>query len=85
MNAVDQQLRQAASQEARAHRVEMYADWLTHDADGLAFALAYPKDRPFPHSTAILAEARALVALTLSRIDRAIEADKQAHSEQEPG
>jgi hypothetical protein len=84
MNAVNQQLRDAASQRARARRVEMYADWLAHDADGLAFALVYPKDRPFPHSTAILAEARALVALALSRLDLAIEADKHAHSEQEP-
>ncbi|KRR21878.1 hypothetical protein [Bradyrhizobium retamae] len=83
MNAVDQQLREAASQEARARRVEMYADWLAHDADGLAFALAYPKERPFPHSTAILAEARGLVVLTLSRIDLAIEADRAAHASQE--
>jgi hypothetical protein len=83
VNAVDQQLRRAASQEARAHRVEMYADWIAHDADGLAFAIAHPGNLPFPHSTAILAEARALVALTLSRLDRAIEADRAAHAQQD--
>lgn len=83
MNVVDQQLREAASQEARAHRVEMYADWIAHDADGLAFALTHPRGMPFPNSTAILAEAREQVALTLSRIDRAIQADRDAHAEQE--
>jgi len=84
MTAVDPKLREAASQEARARRVEMYADWLAHDADGLAFALAYPANVPFPHSTAILAEVRALVALTLSRLEKAIETDRAAHAQQEP-
>jgi hypothetical protein len=69
---------------SRATRVEMYADWLAHDADGLAFNLANPAGQALPGATAILADAREKVALALSRIDRAIEADRQAHSEQEP-
>jgi hypothetical protein len=65
---------------ARATRLEMYADWLAHDADGIAFNLANPE--PFTGSTAILAEARALVALALSRIDIAIERDKASHAKE---
>lgn len=84
MNAVDQQLRQAARERDRAHRVEMYADWLAHDADGLAFNLTNPAGQPLDHATAILAEARAKLALALHRVDRAIEADKAAHAQQEP-
>ena len=67
----------------RATRVEMYLDWLAHDVDGLTFNLTHPANQPFPRSTTILAEARELVALTLSRIDLAIERDKQAHAEKE--
>lgn len=83
MNMMDPKIREAASQEARAHRVDMYADWMAHDADGLTFTIAHPANVPFPHATAVLAEARRLVALTLHRIDLAIEADKTAHAAQE--
>lgn len=66
---------------SRATRIEMYADWLAHDADGLAFNLANPAGQPIEHATAILAEARASLALALHRIDLAIEADKAANQE----
>ena len=68
---------------ARAIRVEMYADWLIHDVDGLTFNITHPTASPFPRSTAILAETRKLVALALARIDRAIELDR-AKQEREP-
>lgn len=80
MNAIDPQLiRITASEKARETRAEVYAKWLADDCDGLAASLTVPS--VFPHSTAALAEARALVALALSRIDRAIERDNQAHQE----
>jgi hypothetical protein len=69
---------------SRATRVEMYLDWLAHDVDGLAFNLTNPAAPPIEGATAILAEARATVALALSRIDQAIAADRAAHREQEP-
>lgn len=78
MNAIDPQLvRIAASEKARETRAEMYAQWIADDCDGLAAALTVPT--VFPHTTAQLAEARALVALALHRIDRAIERDNQEH------
>lgn len=80
MNAIDPQLaRIAASEKARETRAEVYAQWIADDCDGLAAALTVPS--VFPHTTAQLAEARAHVALALSRIDRAIERDNQAHQE----
>ena len=69
---------------SRATRVEMYADWLAHDADGLAHNLACPTGQPIEGATTILAEARANLALALHRIDLAIEADKAANANQEP-
>jgi hypothetical protein len=34
----------------RIIRVDMYADWLDHDADGLIFNLANPSDQPIPNA-----------------------------------
>lgn len=81
MNMADPQLREVARQQARATRIAMYADWIAHDADGLAFNLSHPAAEPLADATAILAEARERVALALARIDQAIEWDKQAHQE----
>jgi hypothetical protein len=50
----------------------MYADWLDHDADGLAFNLLHPQ--PFDDATDILARARARLVHALSLIDRALDA-----------
>lgn len=80
MNAIDQNLsRTLASEKDRATRAEIYADWIVHDCDGLAAALTMPT--VFPGSAAILAEARARVAIALHQLDRAIEREKQAHQE----
>jgi hypothetical protein len=71
-------------QDKRSHRVsriEMYADWLHHDADGLAFNLTMP--RIAEGATADLAAARAKVAGALELIDNAIAADRAAHREKE--
>lgn len=83
MNAIDAQLREAARHEARAKRIALYADWLAHDCDGLAFNLSYPPGDAPADATAVLADARERVALALAFIDQAIAADKQAHQEQE--
>lgn len=68
----------------RATRVELYADWLAHDADGLAFNLTNPAGQPIAGATSTLAAARAKLALALHKIDLAIQADRDAHSETEP-
>lgn len=70
---------EAARLAARLRRVEGYSQWLSDDVEGLTYALAHPE--PLPGATAILAEARAQIALTLSRLDRAIAADADAHKE----
>jgi hypothetical protein len=68
----------------RADRIELYADWLAHDADGLAFNIAHPADTPIPNATTTLANARAKLAWALEQLDQAIAADSRAHaSEQE--
>ena len=78
MNTHDPQLHEAARQQARASRLELYADWIVHDVDGLTFQL---NGLPPSISTAVLADARAHVALALSRLDAAIERDRKAHQE----
>ncbi len=65
----------------RASRIEMYADWLHHDADGLAFNLTMP--RAADCATATLATARAKVVSALELIDNAIAVDRAAHTEEE--
>ena len=72
------------SRTSRATRVEMYADWLEHDADGLAFNLATPAGQSIPDATVILANARDKLARALEQIERAIAADEQSHNETEP-
>jgi hypothetical protein len=69
----------------RASRVEMYADWIAHDADGLAFNVNHPAES-IDGATAILAGARAKLAWALEQIDQAIAADRAAHAatEKEP-
>lgn len=67
------------SQNHRASRIEMYADWLQHDADGLAFNLTTP--RIAENATADLAAARAKVAGALELIDNAIAVDRAANRE----
>lgn len=64
----------------RASRVEMYANWLAHDADGLAFNVAHPADTPIPNATATLANARAKLAWAMEQLDQAIAADCRAHA-----
>lgn len=71
-----------SQQSARLTRLEMYAQWLADDVDGIRSSLERTAGEP--GSTALLADIREQVALTLSRIDLAIEADRQAHHEQEP-
>lgn len=66
----------------RASRIEMYADWLQHDADGLAFNLTTPSIADC--GTTTLATARAKVASALELIDNAIAADRAANAEKEP-
>lgn len=67
------------AEQHRATRVEMYADWLSHDADGLAFNVINPAE-PIDGATTILAGARAKLAWALEQIDQAIAADKAAHA-----
>lgn len=67
-------------QAARSHRIEMYADWLQHDADGLAFNLTMPKIADC--STATLASARAKLTSALELIDNAIAVDRAAHAKE---
>jgi hypothetical protein len=68
----------------RATRVEMYVDWLAHDADGLAFNIANPAAAPrIPGATAILASARDKLRIALEQIDNAIAADRAANAEKE--
>lgn len=67
---------EAARLASRLRRVEGYSQWLADDVDGLTANLNHPE--PLPHATAVLAEAREKVALALSRLDRAIEADRVA-------
>lgn len=72
-----------AKELARETRVEMYADWIAHDVDGLTFNLANPAGHPIENASVILAEVRANLALCLGRIDIAIAADNAAHRNQE--
>jgi hypothetical protein len=65
----------------RASRIEMYADWLQHDADGLAFNLTMP--RVADCTTAVLAAARQKVACALELIDNAIAVDRAVNREKE--
>lgn len=71
----------ADHQAARVHRIEMYSDWLQHDADGLAFNLTMPKIADC--STATLASARAKLTSALELIDNAIAVDRAAHAPKE--
>lgn len=66
---------------ARATRIEMYADWLQHDADGLAFNLTMP--RVVDCTTAMLATARSKLVCALELIDNAIAVDRAANAEEE--
>jgi len=77
-----EQQRAAEAEAARNTRVEGYASWLADDVDGLIHNVVPRDGAPCQHSTAILAEARALVALALSKIDLAIQRDKEAHSQE---
>lgn len=72
----------ASKETHRATRVDMYADWLAHDADGLAFNITHPAE-PIEGATTILAGARAKLAWALEQIDHAIAADRAAHADQE--
>lgn len=72
------------AEEARATRIEIYADWIAHDVDGLTFNISHPAARPIEGATVILAEARAKVALALGKLDQAIATDKAAHAAAEP-
>lgn len=67
---------------ARATRVEMYADWLAHDIDGLTFQLTYPGAGQIDGATAILADAREKIAGALAQIDNAIAADRAANNQE---
>jgi hypothetical protein len=68
----------------RSSRIELYADWLQHDADGLAFNLAAPADTPEDiGATAILATARDKLRGALELIENAIKADHAANAEKE--
>jgi hypothetical protein len=62
----------------RVIRIDMYADWLDHDADGLIFNLANPSDQPIPNATVVLAHAREKITGALNRIEQAMEADRLA-------
>jgi hypothetical protein len=66
---------------ARHTRLEMYAQWLADDVDGIRSNL--DRTAGLPGTTALLAEIREQVALTLCRIDRAIQADRDASAQQE--
>ena len=65
---------------ARVSRIELYADWLQHDADGLAFNLTMP--RVADCTTAILATARAKLVSALELIDNAIAVDREANAQE---
>lgn len=67
----------AVAAKARETRLDVYTKWLADDVDGITYALAHPVGQPI--ATAVLAEARATVALTLSRLDQAIAQDRAAH------
>jgi hypothetical protein len=68
-------------QDHRASRIEMYADWLQHDADGLTFNLTMPR---VAECTAVtLATARAKLTAALELIDNAIAVDRAANAEKE--
>ncbi|MHC2462087.1 hypothetical protein [Bradyrhizobium embrapense] len=82
MTTADKQERTAEASAARDKRVEGYASWLADDVDELISAVAPRDAEPCQHSTAILAEARAAVALALSKIDLAIARDKETHSQE---
>jgi hypothetical protein len=73
-------------EQLRARRLQGYLDWLRDDVEGIGAQLidGAGKARSLPDATVQLAEARELVALTLSRIDRLIEADRVSQHEQEP-
>lgn len=74
---------QYAAAKARETRVDVYSQWIADDVDGITYAVNHhPAGQPI--ATAVLAEARERVALALSRLDRAIEADRAHHHEQEP-
>lgn len=62
----------------RVTRIAMYADWLEHDADGLAFNLAHPLGKPLIDGGTILIEARKKLLTALAHLDEAI---KQTSSE----
>lgn len=66
----------------RTTRVEMYADWLAHDADSLAFNITHPAAAPIDGATAILAEARAKLTWAIEQIDQAIVADRAVNAAQ---
>jgi len=70
------------TQDHRASRIEMYADWLHHDADGLAFNLTMPRVAECTGAT--LAVARAKLVSALELIDNAIAVDRAANEEMEP-
>jgi len=61
----------------------MYADWLAHDADGLAFNIKHPSAEQIAGATTILASARAKLAWAIEQIDQAIVEDRAAHAAQE--
>lgn len=66
---------------ARSQRLDIYSQWLADDVDGITFNLANnPAGQRF--STAVLADARERGALALSKIERAIEADKASHQQE---
>jgi hypothetical protein len=71
---------EAARLAARLRRVEGYSQWLADYVDGLTTNLNHPE--PLPSATSVLAEARERVALALSRLDRAIEADRAQHAKE---
>jgi hypothetical protein len=73
------QQRRAVRQEARASRLEMYSDWLTHDVDGLIYQLANTEGLPAHQTIALLSVARDLVSRALAKLDEAVKRDKQNH------
>jgi hypothetical protein len=56
--------------QARAQRVAIYADWIAHDTDGLAFNARHPSTHPGWLPT--LRVARRRVAQALQQLDAAI-------------
>ena len=63
----------------RTNRIALYADWLQHDADGLAFNVtaACPAE---PGAAAILTTARDKLRGALDLIETAIATDKEITS-----